>query len=1506
MKSLQHAARAATKTSTGQPQVPGRLYGRDLASRTLLAAFNQSCGGSGRVQLLPGRSGVGKTALVNEMREPVQRRNGYFLSGKFNQYQQDVPYFAIRQALTELCRQIGRDDNVQRQHWKTEMLQAVGGLGQLLVDLVPELESLIDKQAPVADIGPFEAHHRFVELLRKFLAVVCRPEHPVVLFIDDWQWADAASLDLLTNLQVDTTLRYLLVIVSYRDDEVDSTHPLAAAVEELRRQAVPMATLEVVNLTLEDTRALLADTLPPAIENLDALAERLHRHAAGNPFFTLALIGFLFDNGLLGFDSANARWCWSVGKVAENRLPSDVIDLFAGKLDQMEPDCRRLLSRAACLGNRFDLETLAIIDDCRADECQSRLEAGVAQGLVLPMEGAPAGTYVFLHDRVQQAAYGLIRSDELAQLRLEIGRRLVANLSPQQLSGRLFQVVDHLNAGYSLIHDRDEQIRVVMLNVRAGRRAHSAIAYRTALKFQRAAARFLELPRFAEQLWEDHHDVAMQLYLTWAQGEFLEGDRNESERCIRDAVANAASSIERADALTSLIVQFTLQARYPEAIAVGREALAEFGITLPAEEYEVARDSEIDLVRQELKARPVAELIDLPVMTDPQMRMAAKILITMGPPSYRSHQRLWSVIVPKVVSLTLRYGHIPQVGYSHTAFGGLLGWVDNDYATAKEFGDLATRLMTSVFDSPSDQSVFYLMIGSSLRHWSEHLRSSSRDYALAYETGSRSGNLQYAAYAFGHNMYCRFYQGTPLPELILESQRSLDFSHTRLNQWAIDLLEGGLKIFASLNGSGSDLEDDEAWEENYLGQVDQHHNIQVKCIYQELRAHSLLFLGQFERALAWSDKTAPLIYTVGTQGLLPWPEHVFARSLIIAALYPGAAPAKQAIWHVELEQALAQLAVWSRTCPANFAHKHALAAAEMARLDNRVLAAMRQYHQAAAAAAAGGFVQWEGLANERAAMLLETCGQGQMASAYWQQAYGCYSRWGATRKLQAMETARRTGLAASIHGIAKPCVAEDVLDQELLSSLQGRQLDHLRAQPAYLTFDALRKESDRKSRELAKGAENLRLEIAERKKAEAEIRSLNADLEDRVRQRTAELEMTNQALTLAKDDAEAANRAKSTFLANMSHELRTPMNAIMGMTDLVLRQTSDPTQIEQLGKVKAASNHLLHVINDILDISKIEAERLQLDHVDFQVGQILENVLSLLGHKANEKGLKLLMDLEVGVPSARFNGDPVRLAQILINLTGNALKFTDAGAITLRCRRVADNPEDVLLRWEVADTGIGIEPDAQKRLFSAFEQADNSMTRKYGGTGLGLAISKRLVQLMGGEIGVESTPGQGSTFWFTVRLGKSTDAVPPAPTFTGKSANKRLFDTYTGTRILLAEDEPVNQEVSRGLLEDVGLMVDLAEDGLQALELAKKNTYALILMDMQMPHMNGVDATMAIRALPAYAHTPILAMTANAFDEDRQRCFDAGMNDYISKPVDPDRLYETLLGWLVRSTPRGL
>ena len=419
-------------------------------------------------------------------------------------------------------------------------------------------------------------------------------------------------------------------------------------------------------------------------------------------------------------------------------------------------------------------------------------------------------------------------------------------------------------------------------------------------------------------------------------------------------------------------------------------------------------------------------------------------------------------------------------------------------------------------------------------------------------------------------------------------------------------------------------------------------------------------------------------------------------------------------------------------------------------------------------------------------------------------------------------------------------------------------------------------------------------DITERKNTEIELHQHRHHLEEMVNARTVEL-------AAARDDAEAASRAKSTFLANMSHELRTPMTAIMGMVDLVMRKNTDPKQLDQLTKAKLASQHLLMVINNILDISKIEADRMTLESLHFKFAEVLENLVSLIGHKFSEKGLTLRVDVAPDLDSLAFLGDPLRLGQILLNFTANALKFTEQGEITVRLRLVENNASDVLVRGEVIDSGIGIAADDQPRLFSAFEQADGSMTRKYGGTGLGLAISQRLAKLMGGNVGVVSEVGQGSTFWFTARLKKDRHAVPSAPTIAHDPAEAQLKAGFAGARILLAEDEPVNREVSLGMLEDVGLSVDVAEDGAVALALSRQHRYAAILMDMQMPNLNGVDATRAIRAESLNADTPILAMTANAFDEDRQRCLDAGMNDHIAKPVEPNRLFEALLKWLSRT-----
>ncbi len=416
-------------------------------------------------------------------------------------------------------------------------------------------------------------------------------------------------------------------------------------------------------------------------------------------------------------------------------------------------------------------------------------------------------------------------------------------------------------------------------------------------------------------------------------------------------------------------------------------------------------------------------------------------------------------------------------------------------------------------------------------------------------------------------------------------------------------------------------------------------------------------------------------------------------------------------------------------------------------------------------------------------------------------------------------------------------------------------------------------------------------EVAQRDQA---LQSQRDHLEDTVEQRT-------QALSIAKEAAEAANRAKSTFLANMSHELRTPMNGIMGMTSLALRGASDPKLHDQLTKIDLASRHLLAVINDILDISKIEADRLTLERLNFRLSESVQNLISLVGQKAKDKGLDLIVDLSPDIAEVSLLGDPLRLGQVLLNLTSNAIKFTPAGSIVLRVRCVAEQPGRLVVRFEVTDTGIGLTPEEQQRLFTAFEQADSSMTRKYGGTGLGLAISKRLVHLMGGDIGVESQPQDGSTFWFTAcfdRVSAAASALSPdaAPVET------MLKLRAPGVHVLLAEDEPISQAVAQAMLEEAGFAVDLAEDGEAALDLARRNSYDLILLDMQMPRMNGVDAAREIRTLPGYASIPILAVTANAFSEDRALCLAAGMNDHVAKPIEAALLYEKLLRWLPPAT----
>jgi predicted ATPase/signal transduction histidine kinase len=992
-----------------------KLYGREREVDFLMRRFESVSQGGREMALVAGYSGIGKTSLVKEIYSPITKRRGYFTSGKFDQYMKNIPCSAIVSAFRELIRQILAETDEQLQQWRTAFINGLGKNGQIIIDVIPELELIINKQPPVPELPPVEAQNRFYEVFKQFLAQFCTAKHPLVVFIDDLQWVDNASLKLIEQCMLDERILFFFFVGAYRDNEVSQTHPLIFTINSLKKDSKALVNqIDLPPLNLSHIALLIENTFYCDNARAVALASLVNIKTAGNPFFINQFLKTLYSEKLITFVTAwteenTIGWRWSLPLIEKANITDNVVDLMIEKLKKLPLPTIDILKMAACIGNRFDLKTISIIVNQSLIETFNQLKPALNEELILSLSGFELTeddilaadiviiNFKFLHDRVQQAAYSLIQPRERDAMHLMIGQRLYQEFSTDEIEQKIFAIVDHLNRGREFITNQDEIIRLAKMNLKASLKAKESTAYVAALSYIQAGMDLLP-----KTLWETHYELALNLYRERAVIEYLNAHDSVSETFILEAVDKVKTNIEKAQLLHILIVQYTMRAQYQEAIQTARKALLLVGVDIPNDDEDLikARDVEMDRVRINMGNKTIASLIHLPQMKREEKIIAMKLLTSMGPPCYRTHHKLWAIIVSKQMNLCLEFGDVSSATYTYTSYGGLTGYVYNDFKSAAQYAHL-TEVLCQKYHNPSDTSVAYLMIGSSLRPWFQRLKYAEQDYYEAYKVGLESGNLQYSGYAFGHNAYCMFYQGKSLAALEKELPELIKFSRVRQNQWAIDLISGVFLLVSFLQGKTDDkllFNSDE--EKLYLEQCERNKNMQVICVYYILKMQILFLFNYFTEAFETSKEVEKLLISVATQSLLPLAEYKFYLTLLLASRYGYVSGHEKLDYLKQMLTNQKQFKLWADNCPENFHHKYLLISAEIERIANNEMQAVELYEKAIDSAKENGFVQVEALATEMACKFWFYKGNNKIAVAYMKDTLYAYALWGATYKIE--------------------------------------------------------------------------------------------------------------------------------------------------------------------------------------------------------------------------------------------------------------------------------------------------------------------------------------------------------------------------------------------------------------------------------------------------------------------------------------------------------------------------
>jgi PAS domain S-box-containing protein len=973
--------------------IPEKLYGRASEIETLLAAFDRIvAGGRPELVLVSGYSGIGKSSVVNELHKPLVPPRGLFASGKFDQYKRDIPYATLAQAFQSLIRQLLSKSEKELSKWRDAFREALDPNGQLIVDLVPELKLIIGEQPPVSELSGQDAQGRFQLVFGRFIGVFTR-EHPLALFLDDLQWLDAATLDLMEDLLTRSDLQHLMLIGAYRDNEVNPTHPLMRKLEAIRQAGAIVQDIVLAPLAREDLRQLVADSLHCEPERAKPLAQLIQDKTAGNPFFAIQFFSALAEEGLLRFDRDSAAWVWDLDRIRAKGYSSNVVDLMVGKLQRLSDRTQTALQQLACLGNVAEIATLSVVFGQSEEEIHASLLESVRTGLILRMEGS----YAFLHDRIQEAAHALIPESERAVTHLRIGRALLASMTADSLADHLFDVANQLNRGAALLVDHDEKVQVAAFDLRAGRKAKASAAYASAREYFAAGMALLD-----EGDWIRQYELTFSLWLERAKCELLSADFEDAEQLIRELLRRGASKADQA-AVYHLKVEFHgMKSEHQQAVATALTCLRLFGIDLPEHPTWEQVHAEYESIWQALNGRPIESLIDLPLITDPELQAAVQMLSDLFTPAYLTDFNLACLQTCRLVRVSLLHGTSGASAEAYGYLGIMLGPVFHRYSEGYCLAKLACDVVEK-YGFIGSKGRVYAFLGVAAA-WTQPIAISIALIRTAIRAAIETGDVTFACHSMPVSVNNAIVRNDLLDVVWRESEMALDLARKVKNADVANKIVSQQRFIATMQGrtrnfsTFSDSQFDEAkFEAQFTGTPASG----LICLYWLLKLKARFLSGDYAEALAAANKAKHLLAASACQ--IAVLDYFHYAALTVAALYETASTDEQRGWHELLRAHQEQLREWAENNPLTFADKHALVLAEVARIEKRDADALRLYEQAIHSAREHDFVQDEGLAHELAAQYCLARGLETAGYAHLRSARNCYDRWGAHGKVKQLD-----------------------------------------------------------------------------------------------------------------------------------------------------------------------------------------------------------------------------------------------------------------------------------------------------------------------------------------------------------------------------------------------------------------------------------------------------------------------------------------------------------------------